>query len=131
MPYQAPPTLHEDLDELERLLRAERHPERKRRLHALVLFKREPAITRQQVAGHVAVHPNTVARWLRLYDRGGLAGLSEQHKRGPEPGQRALPGPVFAALQRRLQQQEGFSGFDKIQRWLAEEFGIIDWNRSV
>lgn len=48
MPYQAPPTIDEDLGELERLLRAERHPERKRRLHALVLFKREVVLSPNQ-----------------------------------------------------------------------------------
>jgi transposase len=131
MPYAALPEIHEDLDELQHCLRHERHAERTRRLHMLVLFKQDPARTRLKVAEHLAVHRNTVTRWLQRYQDGGLAGLLAIKKRGFAPGQRTVPEPVCEALQARLEQPHGFSGYDEVQQWLQQEFGLEVPYKSV
>ena len=131
MPYAALPEIHEDLDELQRRLRTERHAERKRRLHLLVLLKSRAASTKLEAAEHLAVHRNTIARWLALYEAGGLSALLKIKKRGFEPGQRTVPEPVCEALQKRLEEPSGFSGYDDIQRWLREEFGLEVPYKSV
>ena len=131
MPYAALPEIHEDLDELQQRLRAERHAERKRRLHLLVLLKSETVGTKKEAAARLAVHRNTIRQWLGLYEEGGLDRLLEIKKRGFEPGQRTVPAPVCAALQARLAMPEGFSGYDEIQYWLLEEFGLEVPYKSV
>lgn len=131
MPYAALPEIHEDLDDLKRRLRAERHPERKRRLHMLVLFKEDPRRTRLEVAEHLAVHRNTIRRWLSLYQEGGLDGLLTMRPRGFAPGQRTVPEPVYEALRERLDDPHGFSSYDEVQQWLQTEFGLQVPYKSV
>ena len=124
MAYAALPVIAEPLDHLRDRLRAERDPERKRRLHALVLLASGQAPTRREVADHLAVHRNTVAAWLDRYRDDGLDALLTPSKRGPAPGQRTLPAPVLAALQARLADGVGFGGYDEIQRWLRDEYAL-------
>lgn len=77
------------------------------------------------------MHRNTVARWLRRYEEGGLAGLLEERRRGFEPGQRTLPDSVFEALRARLEEPEGFASFQAIQTWLLEEYDLAVPYKSV
>lgn len=96
MPYAPLPEIAEALDDLERRLRAERHPERKRRLHMLVLFKEDPERTRLKVAEHLAVHRNTIRRWLTLYREGGLDGLlTSMQPAGPYEAARLCSGTAY------------------------------------
>lgn len=131
MPHAAPPEIHEDLDLLQQRLHAERQAERKRRLHLLVLLKSEAVRTKKEAAEHLAVHRNTIRGWLRRYQDGGLERLLEIKRRGFEPGQRTIPAPVCEALQARLAEPEGFSGYDDIKRWLFQEFGLEVPYKSV
>lgn len=131
MPYAVLPSITESAETLRRQLHAERDAERKRRLHALVLLASGEASTRADVADHLAVHRNTVTRWIERYRRGGLAGLLSVSKRGPSFGQRTVPAPVLAALQARLDESSGFSGYDEVQRWLHDEFGLVVPYKSV
>lgn len=117
--------LREDLDQLRDRLRAERHPERKRRLHALVLLASGQARGPKQAAEHLAVHRNTVGRWLECYRQEGLEALLTIEQRGPEAGsQRLMPTPVFEALKARLDDPAGWSGYDELRRWLRQEFDL-------
>lgn len=120
MAYAPLPVIAETTDTLRARLHAECDPERKRRLHALALLASGQATTRRQVADH----RNTVAAWLDRYRDGGLAALLTPSKRGPEPGQRTLPGPVLDALRARLADGVGFAGYDEVQRWLRDEHGL-------
>lgn len=131
MPYAATPTIAEPVDDLRERLRAERDPERKRRLHALVLFVSGQATTRGQVADHLAVHRNTVTRWIDRYRQGGLDALLTPSKRGPAPGQRTVPEPVLDALKDRLGDAAGFGGYDEVQRWLRDEYALDVPYKSV
>lgn len=131
MPYAPLPSIAEDLDALRERLRGERHANRARRLHMLVLFKEDPSRTRRDVAEHLAVHRNTIRRWLGRYRQGGLDRLLNTKKRGRKPGQRTVPEPVLKALKARLNAPKGFAGYDEIQRWLGEEFGLEVPYKSV
>ena len=118
------PKIQESLEELRGRLRRARDAETKRRLHLLVLLAEGTVRDRQQAAAHLAVHRNTVGEWLTRYERGGLAGLLHRDQRGARPGQRLLSAPAWEALQARLQSPEGFGGYQDIQRWLADEWGV-------
>lgn len=119
------PVITEPADELRASLRAERDPERKRRLHALVLIASREATTRTQAAEHLAVHRNTLSRWLTRYRRGGLDAMLSVAKTGPAPEQRTLPPAVFDALRVRLADPQGFSGYHDVQHWLEAEHGLV------
>ena len=112
MPHIPLPLFTETLEELRQRLQAER----KRRLHMLLLFKEDPTRTREAVAQHLAVHRNTIGRWLRRYARGGLEALLSIERRGPKPGQRTVPRPVYVAIQKRLRQPEGFADYKALQQ---------------
>jgi len=119
------PKITESADELRARLHSERDAERKRRLHALVLIATRAATTRAQAAEHLAVHRNTLSRWLTRYRRGGLEAMLNVAKPGPAPEQRTLTRPVFDALRARLSDPKGFSGYREIQRWLEESYGLV------
>ena len=78
---------------------------------------------RQQAAAHLGLHRNTVGRWLRAYQDGGLEKLLEIHRPGAKAGQKTLSPAVLAALQERLD-HEGFAGYLEVQQWLAQEYAL-------
>ncbi len=132
MPYAALPPINEELDELQERLRTERQAERKRRLHLLVLLKTEAVGSKKEAAEHLAVHRNTIRRWLEQYQQHGLSALLTINKRGFAPGQqRTVPAPVFEALKHQLNDPRGFSGYQEVQHWLFEEFGLEVPYKSV
>jgi len=125
------PKITESPDQLRASLRAERDPERKRRLHALVLIASCQATTRTQTADHLAVHRNTLSRWIERYRRGGLGAMLTVSKTGPAPGQRTVPTVVLEALKRRLNDPAGFSGYHDVQRYIEAEHGLTVSYKAV
>lgn len=124
MPYAPLPDIAEDLSELRRQWRAARAPERKRRLHALVLLASGEQTTRRAIAERLDVERQTVARWFDRYRDGGLDHMLTPSKRGPAPGQRTLSEPVLAALRARLAHPAGFKSYTAVQAWLHDEYGL-------
>lgn len=116
------PEIHEPLDELERRLRAERNAQLKPRLHLLVLIASNRVSTRHEAAQHLALHRNTVCRWLRVYQRKGLAGLLTLGEPGAPSGSARLTPAIAEALEQRLNEPSGFSSYAEVQRWLYEEY---------
>ena len=94
MPYAPLPVVTEDLSELRRRWHAARAPERKRRLHALVLLVSGEHATRRAIAARLDVERQTVARWFDRYRDGGLDHMLTPSKRGPAAATRcpARPG---------------------------------------
>lgn len=131
MSYRALPEIAEDLDPLQQRLRLERNPSRKERLHLILLIKQEHVTSQAQAAQHLARHRNTISDWLKQYRQGGLDALLQMAPRGKKPGQRTLPEPVFEALKARLATSDGFAGYDHIQQWLFQEFGLQVPYKSV
>ena len=131
MGYTPLPAITESLDQLEDRLRLERNPQRKQRLHLLVLLKSQQVRSRQQAARHLALHRNTVAHWLGLYRDGGLERLLSIGQPGKPPGQRTLPVEALAALEARLEDPVGFASYVDVQQWLFDEFGLRVPYKSV
>jgi transposase len=122
--YQPLPTITEDLETLQAHLRGERDPQRRPRLHLLVLLKSGQVTTRRQAAAHLAVHRNTITGWLQRYRHGGLEALLTSKEPGAPSGQKTLPPVVFEQLQARLATPTGFASYLDIQHWLLEEFAL-------
>lgn len=119
--YAPLPVIHEALEELEAQMKRARDGQHRMRLHLLVLIASGQVQERQQAAVHLGVHRNTLRRWLKAYQDGGLQKLLEIHRPGTKPGQKTLSAPVLAALQARLD-TEGFQSYGEVQRWLAEDY---------
>ena len=122
--YQSLPPITEDLDTLKERLRRERDPQRKARLHRLVLLKSGQATSRGQAATHLAVHRNTVGTWLRHYRAGGIEALLAYKEAGAPAGQKTLPLTVFTQLPARLATARGCASYVELQHWLRAEFGL-------
>ena len=118
------PPIAETLETLRHRLRRETDLRLKTRLHLLVLVQAGDAQTQVEAAERLAVHPNTVWRWLQTYRKGGLESLLTLGRRGAPAGQRTLPTPVFDALKRRLTDPEGFASYIEAGQWLKTEFGL-------
>jgi transposase len=118
------PTITEDLEALQARLRSERAPQRRPRLHLLVLLQSGQVTTRHQAAVQLAVHRNTITGWLQRYRDGSLEALLTYQEPGAPPGQKTLPPAVYAQLQARLAPPTGFASYVEIQHWLREEFAL-------
>jgi transposase len=123
--YVPLPVITEALDELEARMKRERDGQRRLRLHLLVLIRSGAVRERQQAAEHLAVHRNTIGRWLSAYETGGLEQMLEIKPSGPPPEQKTLAPAIWAALQEKLAEEDGgFSGYLEVQQWLAEEYAL-------
>src|SRR5919106_122189 len=117
------PTLHDDLETLRTRLRQRRDAEQKPRLYLLVLIGEGRVKSRREAADYLAVHRNSIGRWLACYEREGLEGLLRVGAGGAPAEQRTLSAAAFAGLQTRLREPEGLASYGAIQQWLAEERG--------
>ncbi len=121
--YRPLPMVQEPLVELEARLRQERTSEVRPRLHLLVLIASGAVRNQAEAAAHLALHRNTISRYLGLYRTGGLDALLQLDRGGAPAEQRSLSGPVMEALQARLA-GEGFEGYTDVHRWLEQEHGV-------
>lgn len=112
----------ESAADLKQLLRTQKTASDKERIQLLYLLKSEQATTVQAAAELLGRHRVTLQEWLRLYRKGGLSGLLS-HK--PRPGrQHSIPQWAQDALNKRLQQEEGFNSYSEICQWLERQLGI-------
>lgn len=121
--YRPLPVVQEPLVELEARLRQERTSEVRPRLHLLVLIASGAVRSQSEAATHLALHRNTISRYLALYRTGGLDALLQLDRGGAPAEQRSLSGPVMEALQAQLA-GEGFEGYTDVHRWLEAEHGV-------
>jgi transposase len=118
------PKIKETAQVLENRARKEKDPKLKIRLNMLVLLLGGKAKKRRQVADQLAVHRNTVGRWLRSYEEGGIDNLLEINSPAHKREQRSIPQEGFEALKERLAQPGGFSSYREIQLWLHDTYDL-------
>jgi len=118
------PEIIEKTEDLKKQLHKEKTASSKQKIHLLHLLKSGKCATRISVASHLAVHRNTVGRWLNEYEADGIQAMLQRETPGPRLGQRTLSDSVIEALKERLEEQVGFGSYGEIQKWLAERFGV-------
>jgi transposase len=115
--------------DLKQRLRHAKTASDKERLQLLYLLKSGQATTIQSAATLLGRHRVTVQDWLRLYRCGGLAALLTHT---PRTGRRqSIPLWAQAALNKRLQQSEGFNSYGEICQWLETQLGITAPYKTV
>lgn len=126
------PQISETVEELRTRMQQERHATIRQRLHLLLLIRSGQVQSRLQAAKHLAVHRNSVGKWLARYENGGLADLLISRRPLVEPPaeQKTLSPPVLQKLRERLD-SEGFASYREIQRWLHQEFEVTVAYRTV
>ena len=115
--------VNETKKELEDLLESSQNILICKRLFMLLMLKIDPDIYISEIAHDINMHQNTVSRWLRLYDRGGLDALLNINKPGAPRGPRAIPPQALRALKMKLN-NGGFSSYKAIHTWLVNEWGL-------
>lgn len=121
--------IQESIKELQTLLRQQKTAQGKERVQLLYLLKTTQAQTIQQAAQMLGRHRVTVQGWASLYREGGLRALLV--RKAPTGRHRAIPKWAEQALQRRLQEPEGFDGYQAICDWLEENLGIKSGYKTV
>ncbi len=95
--YTPLPIITEALDDLGARPKRERDGQRRIRLHLLVLIRSGQVQERQRQPRAWRSTCNTIGRWLKAYQEGGLEQLLELHRPGAKLGQKTLSPPVLTA----------------------------------
>ncbi|MGD1921912.1 MAG: helix-turn-helix domain-containing protein [Pleurocapsa sp.] len=113
--------INESEAELEKLLQQSQKLKDKERLQVLCLFKSKQ-LKVKEIAQVVGKHRGTVHRWLSKYSQGGIdALLSFKYSSGRKS---VLPSWALNALEKQLQQPQGFKSYRQIQQWLDASLGL-------
>lgn len=120
---KALPHIPESSEELLHLMNTMPDRERRTRVHAVFLAKLGYCRTRKDIAATLQVNTQSVERWFKHYEKHGLQSLLTSHrsKCGKKP---RIQGEALAQLKEKLDTSEGFHGYERIRRWLKEQFGL-------
>lgn len=114
--------IKETTKELKQLLHQQKRVRIRERVQVLYWLKSKQTPNALSAAALIGRTYSTVKRWLRTYRQSGLQELLElKHGGGKEL---SLSVEILAALEHRLQQPDGFDGYEAIQIWLQETYGI-------
>ena len=114
--------IQESEADLKQLLREQKVAFAKERVQLLYLLKTSQAKTVQQAASILGRNRVTVQEWLQRYRQGGLARLLRHNKSNGRP--RSIPEWAEKALEKRLQQPQGFESYGAICQWLETNLGV-------
>jgi transposase len=111
----------ESAEELKAVLHQQQRAAQRSPVQVLWWLKTGQATSVAQLAEMSGYHRTTVSRWLSQYRHSGLDALVQVTPRSGRP--RAITGEVLAALERELQDPDGFSSYGEVQQWLAAVYG--------
>lgn len=114
--------IQESEADLKQLLREQKVAFAKERVQLLYLLKTSQAKTVQQAAQMLGRNRVTVQEWLQRYRQGGLEQLLRHNKSSGRP--RSIPKWAEKALEKRLQQPQGFESYGAICQWLETNLGM-------
>ena len=112
----------ESAPELLEQLKLAQNQEVKERVQTLYWLKTKQVQSTGAIGALIGKHRTTVSRWLSRYRHGGLKALLTQGKKTGRT--RKIPSAIEQKLQRELQEDEGFSSYKEVQKWLKVVEGI-------
>ena len=110
--------------ELKRLLSQENDGKIKEKLQALYWLKTKKLSSITQAANLLGRHRVTVQRWLNEYKKQGIQGILKRKKSPGRP--REIPAHVVTKLIEELKDEQGFSSYQEVQKWLK-----VCWDLDV
>src|SRR5262249_15997702 len=117
------PCITESADELQRRMKSEADLKKRQRLHAFYLAASGQARYPQEIAVLLGVHRHSVAAWFAAYAEGGLDHALSYQVPIP-PIHQHLTATALTALQDKLNDPQGFAGYQQIRLWLAAEHQV-------
>jgi putative transposase len=88
----------------------------KNKLQAIYWLKTGKVLTVTQIADLLNCHRVTVQRWLNTYKNQGIKGIIIKKKSSGRP--RKIAPEIVRKLENELQDCEGFSSYQEVQKWL-------------
>jgi len=117
---QGMPAVWEEADQLRELMNEQSDSRLRTRLQMLYLLRCGAVANRIEVAHLLGVGRQTVGRWLRRYEHGGVQALL---KRGQASGKvSSLPPEVIAGMRAKLAQPIGVGSFRALQQWVEQTY---------
>jgi transposase len=114
--------IKETTKELKQLLHQQKSGRIKERVQVLYLIKSQQVASALTAATLIGRDYSTVKRWLRIYRETGIKELLKLKHGGGRS--LSLSQEVLEALEKRLQQPQGFDGYEAVQLWLQTTYGI-------
>jgi len=111
--------IKETIDELQALIKQETNAKKKERLQLLYLLQSDQVPTLEAIAIILGKNTATLYRWLKQYRQGGLSQCLDLYQ--PQGKPCLIPAEIIEKLKERLQNPEGFLGYQEIQEWLKNE----------
>lgn len=122
MARRARVTVRQSLDDLQRRLTSERHPEIAARLRLLILLKKEPAISNSDLRDRLDRSTATIGRWIQQYLRFGLRTFLTSSDKGGR--RKPLVDDAIIREMRQLEKSGAVSGPTQFRSWLQKTKGI-------
>ena len=112
----------ESLEELQKLKRKQLNITSSRRLNALIEIKRQPALSRLELAQFLGIGKRTLETWLNIYKNEGLEGVT---KVKPRRKTKLITPKIHEALGQRVESKDNtFIGYWEAHEWVQREFGL-------
>ena len=121
--------IKETATELKELLAIQKTATAKERVQLLYLLKTGHGQTISQTVQMIGRNRVTLHKWIRQYKAGGIEGLLKQKSSPGRP--RIIPSWAEEALDKRLQEPQGFKGYQEIVEWLEQNLGVNSCYKTV
>ena len=119
---KAIPKIKETATESRELLKNELQVRKQNRLQALYLVIKKEAESRSKVAEMLGFNRNSVSKWFKLYEAGGLEKLLDIYKpKGAEP---KIPKAAIEEIKQRLATERGFRTYKEIHELVVNKYGV-------
>jgi len=124
MSYPSKVKIKESFEYLEKLRRNSSNHKRKQKLKGLILFKKYPDKTQQEIANKIGYCNSAFRVWLRTYKNEGLdVMLSEKPKGKPKS---VISKEIHQALSDKLEDsQTPLLGYKDAVLWVEQNFGQV------
>ena len=114
--------IEEDADELYNLFKKESNALFRDRLHFLYILKRDSSISMTSIAKELGRPRRSLYNWLSLYKSKGLSGYLTPRRYDYHIGK--IRGEILDSLIEKLKDEEGFSSYGEIVKWLKNEHNL-------
>lgn len=115
------PEIKEEVEEIQKQLKAEKDVRKKQRIQTLYLIKSQQAKSRIKIAELLSVHRNSVSEWLGNYEEGGMRQVLIIEK---APGKVPRMNPDIVTQLKKKLDAEGFNSYGEIKDYLSSEHNI-------